>query len=86
MIINPEKNPRTRAVLYVIGVGGLIHLITLLVIAITKGDLNYFHPLYTVDIDQLWQGSHNNYIVYVGGWLVFFTLIYFVHKAIKKEH
>lgn len=86
MTFNPEKNLKIRAVLYVIGVGGLIHLSTLLILAISKQDLDYFSPLYTVDIDQLWSGVNNNYFIYISGWLIFFSAITIVYKLLVKAH
>lgn len=86
MSINPEKNLKVRAILYVIGVGGLIHLTSLLILAISKQDLNYFNPLYTVDIDQLWKGINDNYLIYAGGWIAFALAIFFVYKILDNAH
>lgn len=84
MTINPEKNKKVRALLYVIGCGGLAHLLTLLVLAITKGDAAYFHPLYTIDADQLWPSSHGNWFVYISGWALFAALIYLAYRLISR--
>jgi hypothetical protein len=84
MSINPEKNKKIRALLYVIGCGGLAHLLTLLVLAISRRDAAYFHPLYTIDADQLWPSSHGNWVVYVAGWLVFTGLIYTAYRLIQR--
>lgn len=86
MSINPEKNLKIRAALYVIGVGGLIHLSSLLILAISKQDLNYFNPLYTVDIDQLWKGINDNYLIYACGWIVFALAIIFVYRILDSTH
>lgn len=85
MSINPEKNKKVRAVLYVIGIGGLTHLSVLLTIAILRRDPAYFHPLYTIDADQLWPSSHGNWLVYVSGWLLFFGLIYLMYRFITRR-
>jgi len=82
--LNPERNPRTRAILYVIGAGGFLHLTTLLVIAIVRHKKEYFNPFYTVDIDQLWSGAHDSNVWYVIGWLAFFILIYGVYRLISR--
>jgi hypothetical protein len=82
--LNPEENPRLRAMLYVIGCGGLVHLSTLLILAVVKRDAAYFHPLYTIDVDQLWPASRNSWLVYITGWLVFFGLIYFVTYLLRR--
>lgn len=86
MSINPEKNLKIRAALYVIGVGGLIHLTSLLILTISKQDLNYFNPLYTVDIDQLWKGVNDNYLIYTSGWIVFTLAIIFVYRILDSTH
>ncbi len=85
MSINPEKNPLVRATLYVVGAGGVIHLVTLFILAIVKQDAHYFNPLYTVDIDQLWSGARENYFVYVIGWIVFFSAIYLLSRFLKAK-
>lgn len=83
--LNPEKNKKVRAVLYVIGIGGLLHLATLLTLAIVRRDAAYFHPLYTIDADQLWPSSHGNWLVYVTGWLVFGLLIWAAYRLIQRR-
>lgn len=85
MSINPEKNLKVRAVLYVVGTGGIIHLLTLFILAITKDDPHYFNPLYTVDIDQLWSGAKENYFVYFMGWAVFVAGIYCVYRLLESQ-
>ena len=85
MKLNPEHNVRLRALLYVIGCGGLVHLTTLLILAITKHDAAYFHPLYTIDVDQLWPGSRHNRFIYVSGWLLFAATIYGVYRWLSRR-
>lgn len=82
---NPDKNPLIKAVLYVIGVGGLIHLVSLLTIAIVRQDAAYFHPLYAVDVDQLWPGVHGNWLIYVAGWLIFAAVIALVYRSLRRR-
>jgi hypothetical protein len=83
--LNPEKNKKVRAALYVIGCGGMIHLVALLFIAITRRDAHYFNPLYTIDVDQIWTAASNNWLVYGAGWLVFFSLIYSVYRWLLRK-
>lgn len=85
MSINPEKNKKVRALLYVIGIGGLVHLATLLTLSIVKGDPKYFHPLYTIDVDQLWGATDGNWFVYITGWLVFGGLVYLAYRLITRR-
>jgi hypothetical protein len=84
MSLNPEKNKKVRALLYVIGCGGLAHLTTLLILAVIRRDAAYFHPLYTIDADQLWPSSHGNWFVYITGWLIFGLLIYAAYRLIQR--
>lgn len=86
MQLNPETNLKVRALLYVIGCGGLIHLTTLLVIAITKGQASYFNPLNAVDIDQLWEGSRHSVIAFVGGWIIFGLMVHIVYRVLKNRN
>jgi hypothetical protein len=83
--INPEHNPVTRAMLYVIGCGGLVHLITLLTLAIIKKNAVFFNPLYTIDVDQIWPAARHNPFVYTLGWVGFFLTIYVVYRTLRKR-
>lgn len=85
MNLNPEKNKKIRAVLYVIGCGGFLHLLTLLTLAVIRRDAAYFHPLYTIDADQLWPSSHGNWLVYISGWLIFAVFIYLTYRLITRR-
>lgn len=82
---NPETNRGIRAVLYVVGGGGIIHLLTLLLLSIQRKDFQYFNPFYTVDIDQLWPKLVNNLLAYIAGWLIFAVGIYTVYRLLKRR-
>lgn len=83
--INPENNLFTRAVLYVIGCGGLIHLTTLFTISIIRRNASYFNPFYTIDVDQIWPAVSNNVALYILGWVTFFSIIYAIYSILKKR-
>ncbi len=84
-LLSPENNRKTRAIFYVIGGGGILHLISLFILAVIHRKAAYFNPLYTVDIDQLWPAARNNFAVYVLGWVFFVLLIIAVYKLILKK-
>lgn len=82
---NPETNRVLRAFLYVVGCGGIIHLLTLLLLAIQQKNAQYFNPFYTVDIDRLWPKLVNNWIAYIIGWLIFIAAIYTVYRLLNRR-
>lgn len=83
--LNPEKNALVRSTLYVIGIGGFIHLSTLLLIAIVRQDYTYFNPFYAVDIDQLLPSVKRSIWLFIFGWISTMMAIYTIYKKINRK-
>jgi len=77
-----KRTKRTaHAVLLAVGVGGLLHLISLFTLAIQKGQPRYANPAYAVDLDQVFPSLNGATWFFVVGWLSFIIMIivaYFV--------
>ena len=83
--LNPERNIKVRSVLYVIGAGGTLHLLTLLCLSIIKRDIHFFNPFYTVDIDQIWPATRDNMVLYAIGWAGFAVIIALTYAILKRR-
>jgi hypothetical protein len=82
---NPEKNIYVRSLLYAVGVGGALHLLTLLAIAIKEGDLIWFNPLFAVDVDKVFPSLKNNPLSFVGGWLLLLASMLVIKKLLQEN-
>jgi hypothetical protein len=83
--LNPEKNIYMRSLLYAIGIGGLLHLLTLMVLTIKEGNLIWFNPLFAVDVDKVFPGLKNNPLTFIGGWLILIVIVLGVKKFLVKN-
>jgi hypothetical protein len=83
--LNPEKNIYMRSLLYAIGIGGLLHLLTLMVLAIKEGNLIWFNPLFAVDVDKVFPGLKSNPLSFIGGWLILIVIVFGVKRFLIKD-
>jgi hypothetical protein len=84
--LNPENNSFVRAVLYVVGIGGFMHLTVLLIFAITKQQNGFFNPLFAIDFDRVFPTLINNPFTFFGGWVVFGLAIFVVYTLLSKDN
>lgn len=83
--LQPEGNKKTRSLLYAIGGGGFIHLLTLLVVAITNKDAAYFNPLYAVDIDRVLPNFAHSIGGYIFGWAFLCVTVYAIYRSLDSS-
>lgn len=83
--LNPERNLKIRAMLYVIGIGGFSHLSILLILSITKGKSELFNPANTIDLEKIFPRIVSNPFTYALGWLIFFGLIFLVYRILVRN-
>lgn len=82
--LNPETNLVTRSLLYVIGIGGLLHFASLLIIAIKSDNSAYFNPLLAVDFDRVFPSLRDNPLTFFGGWLLLGILVYLMYRVLRR--
>lgn len=82
--INPEKNHVFRAFIYLIGFGGILHLATLLIVALEKHNFIWFNPLFAVDLEKIFPGTINNPLTFFGGWALFASGGFVIYKVIRR--
>ena len=83
--INPENNLKTRALLYGVGIGGILHLLSLLVVAIIKHNSSWFNPLFTIDAEKVFPNLQNNFVTFWAGWALFVTFLYLIFLVLLKS-
>ena len=82
-----NKKTLLHSIILAIGIGGILHLISLFIIGFIKQDLRYFNPAYAIDIDQLLPASNNQLWFMVAGWLGLTCMViavYYFLSGLKK--
>lgn len=85
MNLNPETNPKVRAVLYGIGTAGFAHITTMFLLAIIKKRPEFTSPMFLLDLDLLLPNLKTNPLAYLAGWLVLVTIIYTAYRLITRR-
>jgi len=83
--MNPEKNTIVRATLYAIAGGGALHFVALLLTAVKTGNAVWFNPLFAIDFDRIFPGLKNNFLTFIGGWLLLALSTWTISTWLRKQ-
>src|SRR5512141_767416 len=84
-LLNPERHSWLKSVLYVVGIGGSIHLAALFVMAIRDGKAYEFNALLAIDLQKVFPIIAHNYWTFIGGWLLFAFAVYAIHRMLHEH-
>lgn len=83
-LLNPEKNPNLRAILYTISASGVLHLIVISIAAPVNNNAQIVNPFAIVGIDELFPSLGKGVWSAIIGWLIFVSTIYWFSRVIKR--
>ncbi|MEI7632243.1 MAG: hypothetical protein WCJ60_02885 [bacterium] len=79
-----NKKTLIHSIILAVGIGGILHLVSLFIIGLFKQDLRYFNPAYAIDIDQLLPASNNQLWFMVAGWLGLASIVIAVYYFLSR--
>lgn len=83
--MNPETNPKLRALLYTISISGSIHLIVLFLTGIKNQDISYFNPMFAIDFDELYPEAATSTLFFILGWVIFALWVFLIYKYVTSK-
>ncbi len=75
-----------HATLLAIGIGGLIHLLSLFTLAISRGQLRYANPAYAVDLDQVFPSLNGAAWFFVFGWIGLAAIVGIIYYLLGRSN
>lgn len=84
-LLNPEKNPHLRAILYTISASGVLHLIVISIAAPVNKNAQIVNPFAIVGIDELFPALGRGVWSAIIGWIIFVVTIYWFSKVIRRS-